>query len=313
MPRELEERIHVLLKNQRQITSISLITDRECSMDGQLSCTFDLAQFPNLQTLSWKGLKFYHDFDSVKTYIAAYGAQLKTLRLDLIGWDSAKDIWTRGLSKITAHNFPAPENFFANTVLGLRQGEVNTPLPALRCLALSQVSFCPMEIEMIQALNVTGLHTLELLNCPGTFSWLREVVRSRKVVKLKSLELVFNPECVNLFVDESLDFVTESVTNFLRSFEGLQNLRLMLPQPTDWKIISKGISHHSSTIETLIAHNLNRTEFGGSVDGDLFFNVPDIHLLPQNKYLEFFGVSVSTQQLVVTTNHTLKDSSKLTS
>ncbi|PYH94049.1 hypothetical protein BO71DRAFT_380277 [Aspergillus ellipticus CBS 707.79] len=297
LPDELVNRIEALLKNQKQINSIALITDSDCKVNRNTSSSIDLVQFSKLESLSWKGLKHYNDFESVRAFISAHGAQLKTLCLDLIGWDSAVLAWRRGFLRNSPQDTGLPDNFFARSVLCLQHGKLIRPFPALKCLTLTQVSFHPMQAEMVNALNVEGLRALQLSNCPGIFSWLRQVLRSGTPLNLKSLELVFNPELANQIIDEAFDNVTDTVTKFLQSFQGLEDLYLMLPQQTDWQAMSEGIAHHSSTLKRLVTHHLDRTEWLGSTDGDLLLKTAELQSPIRSTSLQFYGVSVSTQKL----------------
>ncbi|PWY88399.1 hypothetical protein BO70DRAFT_331792 [Aspergillus heteromorphus CBS 117.55] len=292
LPDEVAQRIDLMLREQSQITSISLIGDSDCRANRNASCSIHLARLSRVQSLSWKGLKRYDDFESVRDFIAAHGPHLKTLYLDLIGWDSARLTWSRGFLQKFTPNTRLPENFFAQSVLGLQGGELRTPLPALQRLSLSQVSLSPMETELVDALNMGALRALQLSNCPGTFRFLRQTVRSGVPLKLESLELTFNPEHLNQITDESQDGISETVGAFLKSFDGLRDIHLMLPVPTDWGIINEGTMHHRSTLKHLITHGLDRTEYGDSMDTDIFHYTINNHLLSPSIDLHFFGVSI---------------------
>ena len=297
LPDELAHRINLILKDQNQITSLSLITDSDCKVNKDASCSLNLVQLSKLRYLSWKGLKRYGDFESVRGLIAAHGAQLKTLDLDLIGWDSARLAWTHGFRQKSTPNARLPENFFAQCVLGVQHEELRTSLPALQHLALSQVSFSPMEIEWVDRLNVGNLHALQLTNCPGTFRFLRQIIRSGVLLKLKLLELTFNPEHLNQITDESQDNIAETVKTFLKAFSGLTDLYLMLPSIA-WGSLHESIPHHSPTLKRLITHSLERTEYSGYEDGELLSSTYDHLTSAQTPGLEFFGASVSLDHLV---------------
>ncbi|PWY93923.1 hypothetical protein BO94DRAFT_563475 [Aspergillus sclerotioniger CBS 115572] len=296
LPGQLAHRINSIFKHQNQITSISLITDSDCKVNKHRSCSINLVQLSKLRSLSWKGLKRYDDFESVRGFIAAHGARLRTLHLDLIGWDSARLAWTRGFRQKSPPDTGLPENFFAQCVLGLRHEELRTPLPALQRLCLSQVSFSPMEIELVDALNVGKLQALQLTNCPGTFRFLRQIVRAGVPLKLKLLELTFNPEKLNQITDETQDNIAGTVKTFLEAFSGLTDLYLMLPSIV-WDSIRGSITHHSATLRRLITHSLERTEYGGYEDGELFSSTYDHPSPAQTPGLEFFGASISLEHL----------------
>lgn len=145
----------------------------------------DLARLERLQSLEWRGLNRYDDFESVAKYIANHGYQLQSLALDLVHWNHAEMIWADGFSQRIQQRTRMPNNFFAQTVLNVQPGVQRESLPSLHYLDLSSVSFHHMGMEMICALNVERLRNLKLCNCPGTFDWLQLIVDSEKAMNLK--------------------------------------------------------------------------------------------------------------------------------
>ncbi|RAK96563.1 F-box protein, partial [Aspergillus ibericus CBS 121593] len=295
LPDELVHRINAIFQHQPQITSISLITDSDCKMNASASSHLNLTPLSILHSLSWKGLKRYQDFESIREFITTHGPQLKTLHLDLIGWDSTRLSWTQGFLQ---HSPPdpttiLPENFFTQHVLNLHPGN---PLPSLHHLSLTQTSFLPLptSLELPTTLNIANLHSLHLTNCPGTFPFLRQITHSNIPLHLKHLEITFNPEQLNQLNDETQDNLPDTIHSFLGSFSGLTDLYLMLPSiawesPATWE----GIAHHNTTLKHLITHRLQRTEYGGFEDGDLFMSIYDQLRVSHLPGLEFFGVSVA--------------------
>jgi hypothetical protein len=69
-----------------------------------------------------------------------------------------------------------PDNFFASTLLGIKAGEKEEPLPSLEHLSLSAVSFQSVGMEMIHALNMTRLRTLKLWNFPYSLELLSVII-----------------------------------------------------------------------------------------------------------------------------------------
>ncbi|PYH39375.1 uncharacterized protein BO87DRAFT_403272 [Aspergillus neoniger CBS 115656] len=291
--------IHRFLETQKNITTISLLTDSDCAVAKiqQASCVINLVQLSKLQSLSWRGLKRFVDFDSVRQFIAARGAQLKALHLDLVGWDSARLAWEEGFRKLPALNIWMPQNFFAQCVLGLPLIERPIPLlTALERLTLSQVSFSPMKVQLVGALNVERLQAMQLINCPGTFRFLRQIVRSRVPLRLKLLELTFNPEKLNQITDESQDNVNDTVKTFLGAFSGLTDLYLMLPA-VSWDDICQSMLHHKPTLKRLVTHSLVNAEYGHYGDGDLFGSLEFRPSISHDPGLEFLGVSTCIEDM----------------
>ncbi|RDK45974.1 hypothetical protein M752DRAFT_95616 [Aspergillus phoenicis ATCC 13157] len=300
--------INRILETQENLTTISLLTDGDCIVTRikYAPCAINLAQLSKLQHLSWRGLKRYVDFESVRQFIAAHGAQLKTLHLDLIGWDTARLAWRQVFRRTADKHAILPQNFFAQCVLGLPLEEKSyTLLTALQRLTLSQVSFSPMEVQLTGALNVGQLQALQLINCPGTFRFLRQIVHSGMPLKLKLLELTFNPEKLNQITDESQDNITETVKAFLEAFSGLIDLYLMLPT-VSWDGMCQSMLHHKSTLRRLITHGLWRTEVGFQQDGDLFGSPEFRPRISHDPGLEFLGISASISEMcTITGDHGL--------
>ncbi|GLA75111.1 hypothetical protein AtubIFM55763_006374 [Aspergillus tubingensis] len=291
--------IHRFLETQKNITTISLLTDSDCAVAKiqQASCVINLVQLSKLQSLSWRGLKRFVDFDSVRQFIAARGAQLKALHLDLVGWDSARLAWEEDFRKVPNINIWMPQNFFAQCVLGLPLIERPIPLlTALERLTLSQVSFSPMKVQLVGALNVERLQAMQLINCPGTFRFLRQIVRSRLPLRLKLLELTFNPEKLNQITDESQDNVNDTVKTFLGAFSGLTDLYLMLPA-VSWDDICQSMLHHKPTLKRLVTHSLVNAEYGHYGDGDLFGSLDFRPSISHDPGLEFLGVSTCIEDM----------------
>ncbi len=82
-----------LLKNQTRIENVSLITDANCDSNIETQYSVDLVQFTTLQSLTWRGLSRFEDFESVRKCITTNGKQMKSLTLDLINWTRAKSTY----------------------------------------------------------------------------------------------------------------------------------------------------------------------------------------------------------------------------
>jgi hypothetical protein len=214
---------------------------------------------------------------------------MKCLSFYLPNWHSAESDWANGFGQGIK-----PDNFFAQGVLGVQYGEKTKLLPSLHTLALSGVSFQSMEVEMTYALNVVRLHTLKLWNCPGSLGLLQVIIDSGQVVRLKSLELT---SCCFSYRHEPVDRAAEIVAGFLRGFQGLEDIYLMLPQPIDWGLVVHGLLSHQSTLKRLITHDLVEPAFAIFTDGDIPWT-DQCGRLFQGRSLACFGTCMQLPVLV---------------
>jgi len=107
---------HSLLGKQTRVENISLITDPGCGIfDTQLY--MDLAGFTKLQSLTWRGLSRFEDFESVRKCIMTNGERMKSLTLDLINWTNSRTAWMLGFRQRVEHHPKRPDNFFASALV----------------------------------------------------------------------------------------------------------------------------------------------------------------------------------------------------
>lgn len=217
------------LKRQKRIQSVSLITDGRCPTFSYVEYV-DLNLFIDMQSLSWKGLNRGDRFDSLKNFIKLQtGARrLRSLTLDLIKWTWAESGWYAH-QRATIGGYPhSPENFFATGILGIKPGRELHVFESLKSLRLVGVAFSPFENELVYAFNMTNLSTLQLRNCPASLELLHTILNKDITVKLKSFELAIDWDCLHHYGDFE-DLHAEVIFRFLASFQGLEDLFLMLP------------------------------------------------------------------------------------
>lgn len=255
------------LEKQTRITFLSLITDRSCGTSIRTQYSVDLTQFIELQSLAWRGLSRFDDCESVATFISTNGKQLKSLTLDLIDWATAEDIWALGMSHSTLHPTMVPENFFASNLLRIERGENQEMLPSLEYLSLSAVSFLLFEVELSHALNMNKLRTLKLHNCAYSLGLLEVLSGSGRSTQLRSFELLVDPFCRRK-QGRHMDTCDQVVARFLKSFQGLEDIYLSLPNSPDWGVIADGILNHQSTLRRLVTSERILNDDGDAVDGN---------------------------------------------
>ncbi|GLA76006.1 hypothetical protein AtubIFM55763_007569, partial [Aspergillus tubingensis] len=148
-----------LLRKQRNIESLTLHTEFNCSL-GVGSSSVDLAHFPKLRSLSWKGLNKYSDFECLKDWIRVHGHRIVSLTLDLVSWHRAKKIWTDGLRQQSDKK--EIDNFLTHSVLSAKAEDERIMFQALEYLDLSAISFEHADTEMPLVFRIENLKTLKL-------------------------------------------------------------------------------------------------------------------------------------------------------
>ncbi|KAF2174564.1 hypothetical protein K469DRAFT_756695 [Zopfia rhizophila CBS 207.26] len=139
IPGDLLWSVDSLLKQQTRIETISIITDGACGTNFETQYFVDLTPLTNLQSLSWKGLQRFDDFNSVGKFLSLNGNGVKALTLDLLDWEKAESIWFNQYKR--RDRGPIQDSFFAKKVLGVTSGEKKTLLQSLEDLSLLALSF----------------------------------------------------------------------------------------------------------------------------------------------------------------------------
>ena len=307
MPDDLVRGDASALNTQTKLKTISLTTDGTCGSNIETQFFVDLVPFQELQALSWRGLGTFGDFEAVKKCIAAHGDSLTSLTLDLISWERAAHTWRKTLTWQSPMPTTTHQNFFASNVLGVQVGQAIERLPSLDRLSLSAVSFRTVPLEMACALNFAGLRELELWHCPYSLRLLGALVEfAPSSMTLKSFKFTIDSDPGS--PPASCDAI---VARFLKSFQGLERLHLMLPVPIDWGVLCGGVMKHSSTLQHVVAHT--RTEAYLSTrneaplsDDDFDRNIPwsdDIARLLRGPRLVGIGLSIPPSVLVSNSLH----------
>ncbi|OJJ77880.1 hypothetical protein ASPBRDRAFT_113684 [Aspergillus brasiliensis CBS 101740] len=229
------------LRNQNKIRSLTLVTDFYCDYSmGSVS----LVQFPELKSLTWKGLNRYSDLECLKDYIRDHGHQIVSLTLDLVDYYLAAGSWT--LTILQSHE-SLPDNFLFQEVLNANPEDEPVIFPSLEYIDLSAISFANAGIEMPFFHNFESLKTLKLRSCVREIDWLEMVSNSGNRVKLKCFEL-------SRF-DSGSTATTETICKFIERASELETLCLVLFEPTDWESIMSAASSCSS-LTRLVVHSL---------------------------------------------------------
>ncbi|KAI9784369.1 MAG: hypothetical protein M1816_000893 [Peltula sp. TS41687] len=241
-----------LPEKQNQIRALTLKTAGMCGTNMEGESPLHLPYFNKLKCFSWAAPRSAVDFEAIQEVLKANSDHLEELYLDLVDWVEADDSWfnDRGLWTV-----PRSPNFFAQEILGLssrdeeKKGKVM--LPALRDLTLSALSFQSVPKKLACFFNFSALHSLKLRYCPCTRALLEVLTGAKEGIKLTSLELIlFEDEW-----DDLEDVAMDPVKPFLESFEGLEDLSLVIVDPMGveddyWS----PIFHHQRTLKRFVYH-----------------------------------------------------------
>ena len=236
-----------LTKKQTAIRSLSLITPSS-EMWGQgteVDEPIILSVYSKLQTFSWKGLCSRMDMDCLRSLFAANSQTLEDLELDFIDW---------AIVSIDADldEPPTAELQSFDAVLPRRSDGKPLRFKNLKRLALSNFEFEDPTLRISHTFNVKLLQSLNLNSCEGILVFLSTIVSRGVVMTLRSLELVLIDD-----VSERDGNVQSTLISFLKSFQGLEDLYLMLragglEERGRWRLhYWNAINHHSSTLSTM--------------------------------------------------------------
>ena len=241
-----------LTRKQTTIESLSLITAgiHEWYLGALAVEPVVLSNFPQLRKFSWKRLHTTEELDSLRDLFASNYRILEDLELDFISWS---DVVIDGVGQPGSILDPDLPSFTDRIMPHYSTGKIKT-LRSLKRLALSAFEFEDTTRGITQAFNIPNLQVLKLHNCAGILTFLLTIVSAGLIMRLKSLELIIADVAVEH------DGILESpLINFLQSFEGLEEIYLMLRaesfRPKHWpSYYWNAILHHKSSLKRLIYH-----------------------------------------------------------
>jgi len=285
------------IENQKRIQSISLLTDGGCCPTSAYVEYLDFKSVTSIQSLSWKGLSKGDHFDCLASFIKnrAGARRLRSLALDLVEWTRAESGWYAHQRATLGGSPPRPDNFFATSILGIQPDQDSVLFQSLETLLLTGVAFSPFENELGHSFNMMNLSTLQLRNCPASLELLETLLEQGITLKLKSFELAIDWDCLHHYQDFD-EARTEVIFRFLDSFQGLEDLFLLLTQPLEWYLIVNSIGNHRSTLKRLVVHERD-TPKGAVVDGGIPWHNSGELLFHESK-LSCFGTGGLISEMV---------------
>jgi hypothetical protein len=228
-----------LAKHQQAIESLSLITGYDCLWTDQGLCPVDGLAFKQLRHLSWAALRSVEDCGALSVMIRQNAHHLKGLEVDFMHWSEE--------AIFLPVDHPDTENYFTRYILGVSVDNPAVILPVLESLRLSSISIDEATEEIQSALHLSNLRTLKLCDCSGTEKLLKGIISSGPNLKLASLEVQITEDVSNFDIGDTL-------MEFLSAFNGLEEIYLMYPGPTETEDILCSLIHHKSTLRRLVLH-----------------------------------------------------------
>lgn len=206
--------------------------------------------FRNLKRFSWKGLRSARDLRLLCGILRTNLERLEELCLDFIDENVVRKIWEEKARWSVLDVEDQASDFFPGHVLPHEEAGSIQPLSSLNSLFLSACRIQGPTELLIPALNIEHLQSLKLHKCPGILDLFSAVVDSAIVLKLKYLEIIsYDPPAPGDIIS-----LETGLCQFLESFDGLEDMYIMIyPQELNigcWE----AIAHHKSTLKRLIWH-----------------------------------------------------------
>ncbi|KAI2625098.1 hypothetical protein GGR54DRAFT_551175 [Hypoxylon sp. NC1633] len=204
-----------------------------------------LPAFPDLKRLSWSGA-LRDDFDAVAHTLRQTSHQLIELSLDLGHHTCAN--WKR-----------KHDHILSSSIIRLRQ-PASTMFSSLQALSLSYVPvsrrqrpretfYTPVSETtdiLLDAFDFPSLRSLKIHYCPGWEDLLKRLTYSTSPMRLQVFDLQ------HVFIDRlSEEYV---LCPFLRSFQGLEEVFLLMPPQVPTLEIWRGLSNHQTTLRRFAFH-----------------------------------------------------------
>ena len=227
-----------------------------------------LQNLKRLRHFSWKGLLASACMEDLQGVIECNAVHMQSFAIDVVDWNIANHPPKKKLllserhdddedaaGEDAAEGDPAKKlstnNFLAWNVLQLQPRTDLVVFPTLTALSLSNISFEGAATELVSAFNVDMLRSLKLQDCRSCAEFLLALADSPKSMRLKVFHL-------------SMDDRKEEkrpIETFLESFEGLEELGLLIKPPLATPKYWNSILNHKSTLKYFVYHERLESHF----------------------------------------------------
>ena len=229
-----------LVEGQREIKTMSLTTSCCCHHKRK---PYVFTSFEHMHSFSWIGIDWLIDVKAVRDFLISNREIIQHLELNYIHWEEAKEgIW----------GFDRESNVSASVDLPRGSDNIIQEFQSLRYLSLTSIPLTDAVLERPSTLNSGQLQSLKLHHCANTLKFLHAVATAKTPLMLSSLELTVND-------DIEADWTGSAVILFIESFQGLEDLHLLIspacPALRYWQAAAK----HNSTLRNLAHHERTHT------------------------------------------------------
>lgn len=219
------------------------------SADLLFRSIYELTKLKSLANLSWKTVSGRKQRKALREFLRSSCRILMSLSLEI---EPLKPYHLPGIHKILSSSGSLEVTPSGSNVADLSSPPYRTVyarLPLLQVLSLTGVSFEPeYEVtEMLLALNISHLRSLQLRECNGTADLLHAAVQLGLPMNLASLELNIDDKTQGPLCGHS------ALISFLEAFRGLRNLYLKIrpvrPMEHYWLSIA---AHHKQSLKRFV-------------------------------------------------------------
>jgi hypothetical protein len=198
-------------------------------------------------------------FNNIANVVKTNANHLEELEVDLQCWSRQ---WEDRETRVIRHKGDSEEwdkvpasTMLARDMFGLGSEEsTNTCFPKMRSLKLTRVLLKDETMNKTVtaiSINLAGLTTLALRMCPYWALLLKDMVQSTTPIKVKSFEILdFYLQTPNVTAVSK----TTAITDFLESFDGLEELYISHCGPTPVLEFWDHLSRHASTLKAFVHH-----------------------------------------------------------
>ena len=227
----------------------------------------ELDAFRHLRRLSWTGILLAPELESLRAFLAANRKILEMLELDFIDWS----LVNRACDTKLPDDDP---RVFSKHVLPLSGNPSPNAFPALTILLLSAVCLPTKSDATVSAFDFSQLRYLRLHRCLNTHLLLRTIVQGALSLKLECFD------CVMDDFAEEIDWGGSALNAFLRSFNSLRQLYLMIAPLGDitTEQYFESITYHAASLKRLVYHEVTLgTDISSGKDKNLAFETPNLN------------------------------------